>query len=51
MFGAFDRVIPHERGERFKEGIDELVTVEVVKSGHNLLSEVHVGKIAQLINE
>lgn len=51
LFGAFDRVIPYQGGERFKQGIEEFVTVEVVQAGHNLLSEVNVRKIAQLINE
>jgi pimeloyl-ACP methyl ester carboxylesterase len=51
LFGAFDRVIPYQGGERFKQGIEELATVEVIESGHNLLSEAHVRKIAQLIND
>jgi pimeloyl-ACP methyl ester carboxylesterase len=51
MFGAFDRVIPYEGGERFRKGIEEFATVKVVESGHNLLSEVQAGKIVQLISE
>ncbi|MDB5249554.1 MAG: alpha/beta hydrolase [Segetibacter sp.] len=51
MFGSFDRVIPYQGGERFKEGIEEFASMKVVEAGHNLLSEVQVGKIAQLINE
>jgi pimeloyl-ACP methyl ester carboxylesterase len=51
LFGAFDRVIPYRGGERFKEGIETLATVEVLEAGHNLLSEVNVRKIAQLIND
>lgn len=50
LFGAFDRVIPHKGGERFKQGIEQFAAVEVVEAGHHLLSEVHVRKIAQLIN-
>jgi hypothetical protein len=51
MFGSFDTVIPYQGGERFKEGIEEFASMKVVEAGHNLLSEVQVGKIAQLINE
>jgi len=51
LFGAFDRVIPSAGGERFRKGIEQLATVKVIESGHNLLSEVQAGKIAQLINE
>jgi pimeloyl-ACP methyl ester carboxylesterase len=51
MFGAFDRVIPYEGGERFRKGIEEFATVKVVESGHNLLSEVQASKIVQLISE
>ena len=51
MFGSFDRVIPYEGGERFRKGIEEFATVKVVEAGHHLLSEVHVSKIVQLIND
>lgn len=51
LFGAFDRVIPYAGGERFKQGIEEFATLEVIESGHNLLSEAHGKKIAQLIND
>ncbi|MCW3113158.1 MAG: alpha/beta hydrolase [Segetibacter sp.] len=51
LFGAFDRVIPYQGGERFKQGIEEFASVEVVEAGHNLLSEVNVRKIVQLIND
>jgi len=50
MFGSFDRVIPYEGGEKFREGIEQFATVNVVEAGHNLLGEVHSGKIAELIN-
>lgn len=50
LFGAFDTIIPSAGGEKFKQGLEELVQVEVVQAGHNLLSEVNVRKIAQLIN-
>jgi pimeloyl-ACP methyl ester carboxylesterase len=49
LFGAFDRVIPYQGGEKFMRGIEALATLEVVDAGHNLLSESHAGKIAQLI--
>lgn len=51
MFGAFDRVIPYQGGQRFRQGIEEFATVEIVEAGHHLLSEGHVRKIAALIND
>lgn len=51
LFGVFDRVISYKGGERFKQGIEEFASIEVVEAGHNLLSEVNAGKIVQLINE
>lgn len=51
LFGKFDRVISYQGGNKFKEGIRELATVEVIEAGHNLLSEAHERKIAQLIND
>jgi pimeloyl-ACP methyl ester carboxylesterase len=51
LFGAFDQVIPYKGGEKFKEGIEEFASVKVIEAGHNLLSEVQAGKIAQLIND
>lgn len=50
MFGKFDRVIPYAGGEKFKEGIEEFVSVKIVDTGHHLLSEGHADKIVQLIN-
>lgn len=51
LFGSFDKVIPFKGGNKFKEGIEEFASVKVIEAGHNLLSEVQVGKIAQLIND
>jgi pimeloyl-ACP methyl ester carboxylesterase len=51
MFGRFDRVIPYTGGERFKEGIEEFVSLKIVETGHHLLSEMQVDKIVQLIND
>lgn len=51
MFGRFDKVIPYAGGEKFREGIEEFVSVKIVETGHHLLSEAHVDKIVQLIND
>lgn len=51
LYGKFDKVIPSKGGERFKEGIEEFVSLKVVDSGHNLLNEGQAGRIAQLIND
>lgn len=50
MFGSFDRVIPYQGGEKFRQGIEEFATVEVVEAGHHLLSEGQVGKIAAMVS-
>ncbi|MDB5193370.1 MAG: alpha/beta hydrolase [Segetibacter sp.] len=47
MFGSFDRVIPAAGGEEFKRGIEAFAKLKVIEAGHNLLSEVHAGAIAQ----
>ena len=49
MFGSFDRIIPYQGGERFRNGLEEFATLEVVEAGHNLLNEVHARRIVQLI--
>ncbi|HEX8461918.1 MAG TPA: alpha/beta hydrolase [Segetibacter sp.] len=51
MFGSFDSVIPYQGGEKFRKGIENFATVKVVESGHHLLSEAHVSKIVQLVND
>lgn len=51
MFGRYDKIIPYAGGEKFKEGIEEFVSMKIVDSGHHLLSEWLVDKIVQLVND
>jgi surfactin synthase thioesterase subunit len=51
MFGRYDKIINYAGGEKFKEGIEEFITMKIVESGHHLLGESHVDKIVQLIND
>lgn len=51
LFGRFDKVIPFAGGENFKKGIEEFASIKVIDAGHHLLSEAHVDKIVQLIND
>lgn len=51
LFGAFDRVISFQGGEKFRKEIDQFVSVEVLEAGHNLLTEMHAKKITELIND
>lgn len=51
MFGRFDKVIPYAGGEKFREGLEEFASVKIIETGHHLLSEAHVDKIVQLINQ
>jgi pimeloyl-ACP methyl ester carboxylesterase len=45
VFGEFDRVILAENGYHFQKGVENCVSVHVIKSGHQLLK----GKHAELI--
>jgi pimeloyl-ACP methyl ester carboxylesterase len=41
VFGEYDRVVLSENGYRFQKGLEQFVTVEELKSGHQLLREKH----------
>lgn len=48
MYGAFDRVIPIKSGQDFINGIEPQGSLKIVQAGHNLLGELHAGKIVDL---
>lgn len=50
VFGEYDRVILAENGFRFQNGLEALVGVEVIKSGHQLLKEKHADVIKRLLS-
>jgi pimeloyl-ACP methyl ester carboxylesterase len=49
LFGEFDRVILAEKGYQFQKGVKEFVSVDVLKSGHQLLREKHVDAIVKAL--
>lgn len=49
LFGEFDRVIVAASGYKFQNGLNELVQVDVLKSGHQLLREKHAEAIVRAI--
>lgn len=49
VFGEFDRVILPENGYGFQKDVQQLVTVNVIKSGHQLLKEKHISLIVSLL--
>jgi pimeloyl-ACP methyl ester carboxylesterase len=46
VFGRYDRLCPLRIGERFAAGLDGLVRIVVLDSGHLLLREKHAGRVA-----
>lgn len=49
LYGRYDRIIRHERGEKFRDGIESLCTLQIIQAGHQVLQEKHVSQIIQLI--
>lgn len=49
IFGEFDRVILPVNGYKFQRGTEKLVSVDVLKSGHQLLREKHTDVIVQAL--
>ncbi|MEO7312105.1 MAG: alpha/beta hydrolase [Chitinophagaceae bacterium] len=50
LFGAFDRIILYQRGEKFQQGHEDLIKVFVIKAGHQLMQEKYVADIIELLN-
>jgi len=49
IYGNYDRIIRHERGEKFRRGIESFCTLQVIQSGHQLLKEKNAGLIIGLL--
>lgn len=49
VYGEYDRIIRHERGEKFRKGIETYCTVQVIASGHQLLQEKNAALITGLL--
>ncbi|WP_205508256.1 alpha/beta fold hydrolase [Longitalea arenae] len=49
LYGQYDRIIRHERGEKFRKGIESFCTLHIIQTGHQVLQEKHAYQILQLI--
>lgn len=49
LYGEYDRIIRHERGEKFRTGIESFCTLHIIKTGHQVLQEKNATQIIQLI--
>jgi pimeloyl-ACP methyl ester carboxylesterase len=49
LYGQFDRIIRHERGEKFRTGIESFCTLHIIQTGHQVLQEKHANQIIHLI--
>jgi pimeloyl-ACP methyl ester carboxylesterase len=49
LYGKYDRIIRHERGEKFRKGIESFCTLHIIQTGHQVLQEKQVNHIIQSI--
>jgi pimeloyl-ACP methyl ester carboxylesterase len=49
VYGAYDRIIRHERGSKFRKGIESYCHLHTIQSGHQLLQEKNAALIAGLL--
>jgi pimeloyl-ACP methyl ester carboxylesterase len=49
LYGQYDRIIRHERGQKFRSGIESFCTLHIIQTGHQVLQEKYVNEIIQLI--
>ena len=49
VYGAFDRIIRHERGTKFSKGIALHCKMHIIQAGHQLLQEKNAALIAGLL--
>lgn len=49
LFGKFDRIIRSSAGKRFAKGMEELIEVREVSSGHQILHEKHAAEITRAL--
>ena len=49
VYGEYDRIIRHERGAKFRKGVESYCNLLVLQSGHQLLQEKNAALIAGLL--
>ncbi len=47
--GKYDRIILPDRGKKFQEGIEEFCSIQIIRSGHQVLHENHIKEILPAI--
>jgi len=50
LFGEHDRIILYPSGIKFQGSQQDLISVKVIKAGHQLLQEKYVDEIVELLN-
>lgn len=49
LYGQYDRIIRHERGEKFRHGIESFCTLRIIPTGHQVLQEKNAAVIIELL--
>lgn len=49
LYGRYDRIIRHERGEKFRHGIESFCTLRIIPTGHQVLQEKNAAVIIELL--
>lgn len=49
LYGEYDRIIRHERGEKFRHGIESFCTLRIIPTGHQVLQEKNAAVILELL--
>ena len=51
FFGKHDQIIPPEIGKKFQKGMEELISLNILDSGHQILKEMNLTEIASKLLE
>lgn len=49
VYGEYDRIIRHERGEKFRRGIESFCRLRIIQTGHQVLKERNAALLAELL--
>lgn len=49
LYGRYDRIIRHERAEKFRVGIESFCTLRIIPTGHQVLQEKNAAVIIELL--
>ncbi|MEI9943928.1 MAG: hypothetical protein WDN26_06855 [Chitinophagaceae bacterium] len=49
VYGKHDRIILSTRGEKFRKGIEEYCTLNIINAGHQVLHEKYAGEIVEAL--